>query len=147
MLNIPGLAQYQQYKTPKKLKKKNQLKIKNKNMPHISTCRCICRSLSIHTILKMGLYSQESTIQKNIVVKQQSNKQRKNAHLSPKIQVHNEKLHKREISREKTFPHASQPLIGIKEGWSQASGHTDEFPTPELPWLSQCFPQVINQWF
>jgi len=37
--------------------------------------------------------------------------------------------------------------LGEVEPGSTPSGHTGELPSPVLPWLTQCLPQVINQWF
>ena len=37
--------------------------------------------------------------------------------------------------------------LGEVQPGSTPSGHTAELPSPVLPWLTQCLPQVINQWF
>jgi len=53
-------------------------------------------------------------------------------------------------SRKKSFFGGSQPLnggLGEVEPGSTPSDHTGELPSPVLPWLNQCLPQVINQSF
>ena len=37
--------------------------------------------------------------------------------------------------------------LGEVQPGSTPSGHTAELPSPVLPWLTEFFPQVINQWF
>jgi len=36
--------------------------------------------------------------------------------------------------------------LGEVQPGSTPSRHTGELPSPVLPWLTQCLPQVINQW-
>ena len=37
-------------------------------------------------------------------------------------------------------------LRKLQPGFTPSS-HTGKLPSPVLPWLTQCLPQVINQWF
>ena len=71
----------------------------------------------------------------------------KNAHLCPRL---TEKNIKRSNLQKEILPQWQSALkwgLGEVEPGSTPSGHTGELPSPVLPWLTQCLPQVINQWF
>ena len=50
--------------------------------------------------------------------------------------------------QEETLPEWQSALkwsLGEVEPGSTPSGHTGELPSPVLPWLTQCLPQLVNQ--
>jgi len=50
--------------------------------------------------------------------------------------------------QEETLPEWQSALkwsLGEVEPGSTPSGHTGELPSPVLPWLTQCLPQLVNR--